>query len=177
MKKLTIFRLDLPTLLLLSLSLLGCTHLSVKHLRKNPWTLNSNQTLEMSFWRFEYEGTFINNTYMIKGVAYPKKDVIPGWAEWIQDLWLSAYLSDINGYVVARDIKVYQPCKLDYNQGVKFEFVLQPEKLPSAGPLFVTFGYTMQLTSNQFDKSAIAKRPLTGDKGNVFYASQWAMTR
>ena len=177
MKRYTLPQLRPITIIFLSLLFIGCTHLSVKHLRKNPWSLNTNQTLDMSFWRFEYEGTFINNTYNIRGVAYPKKEVIPAWAEWIQDLWLSAYLSDINGHVVARDIKVYLPRKLDYDKGVEFEFVLQPEKLPSAGPLFVTFGYTMQLTSHQFDKPPLIDRPLTGNKSNVFYASQGAMTR
>jgi hypothetical protein len=154
---------------------LGCTHLSVKHLSKKPWSLNTSQTLDMRFWTFEYKTFFIDNSYNIKGVAYPKKEVIPAWAEWIQDLWFSAYLSDINGHVVAKDLKVYLPSKLDYLKGVQFEFQLQPEKLPSAGPLFVTFGYSMQLTPHQFVK--VTDRPLTGEETRVFYASQGALTR
>jgi hypothetical protein len=147
----------------------GCSHLSVRHLIRRPWTLETVQTLDMKFWRFEYTASPGPDSFVIHGRAYPL-EAVPPWVNWIQDLWFEAYLADTSGEVIAKDLRLYQPRDLERDKGVYFEFNLRPSKLGDPGQLFVTFGYRMKLSE---------KRPETPDAplGRVFFASEGALTR
>lgn len=153
----------------------GCSHLSVRHMEKNPFKLDQTDQLSMRYWNFEYASTVENGNYVVKGVAMPKTGVIPGWAEWLHDFWLSVYLSDDQGKVLAKDLEVFPAQKLDFAQGITFEFVMEPEKMPSSKGIFLTFGYRMSLTEGRFQSPDLS-RPLTGEQ-SVFFASEGAVAR
>ncbi|WP_052507125.1 hypothetical protein [Desulfonatronovibrio magnus] len=165
----------LALFLLIVFLLVGCSHLSVRHLAKNPFQLNETNHLSMRYWNFEYMTVVDNGDYIVRGVAMPKTSVIPGWAEWLHDFWISVYLSDEKGVVLAKDLKVFPTQKLDRVHGVNFEFQMEPEKMPSSQDTYLTFGYRMRMTESQFH-SPETDRPLTGDK-SVFFASEGALAR
>ncbi len=152
----------------------GCTHLSVGHLQKNPLHLNQAENLSMRYWDFQYVSTVENGRYAVTGIAYPKTNVMPGWGEWLHDFWLSVYLSDDRGMVLASDMKVYPTQKVD-PEGVQFEFSMSPERMPAARDIFVTFGYRMSLTESRF-RGPTYEKPLTGEQ-SVFFASEGALAR
>jgi hypothetical protein len=70
--------------------------------------------------------------------------------------------------VLAKDLRLYLPTSLDHDKGVPFEFHLTPESLGSSGPLYISFGYRMELT---------AQKNTMGAQGTsqVFFASQGAL--
>jgi hypothetical protein len=146
----------------------GCAHLSVVHLDKNPWTLGQQETLVMRYWEFSYSSRLEENTLIISGTAKPVAGAIPEWATWIQDLWMQIYLSDDQSRVLAKDLRLYLPTGLDHEKGVPFEFHLTPESLGSSGPLYISFGYRMELTAEKNTLGA-------GAPGKVFFASQGAL--
>ncbi|RQD59382.1 MAG: hypothetical protein D5R98_07700 [Desulfonatronovibrio sp. MSAO_Bac4] len=165
----------LVCILILALFMAGCSHLSVRHLEKNPFQLDQTDQLSMRYWNFEYISMVENGNYVVKGVAMPKSEVIPGWAEWLHDFWISVYLSDDQGRVLARDLMVFPTQKLDPVEGVRFEFVMEPEKMPSSKDIFLTFGYRMSLTEDRFQTPDLS-RPLTGEQ-SIFFASEGAVAR
>ncbi|MBG0775054.1 MAG: hypothetical protein H0S85_01295 [Desulfovibrionaceae bacterium] len=161
----------------------GCSQLSVRHLNRNPWVVNTGQTLDMKFWRFDYEAVPFRNSFGVRGVARPRADRLPEWASWVEELWLAAYLSDSQGRVVAKDLLVSLPKPLSPETGVPFEFILEPEDLGDAGPLFLTFGYRMVLTPGakgpdaKPEANAKQEAGAKGDKRKVFFANEGALTR
>ncbi len=157
------------------LMLAGCSHLSVKHLSSNPLSFDQEEHLQMRYWHFSYVSQVENDYYLVKGIGYPRQESLPGWGKWMHNLWISAYLSDDEGRVVARDLKVYPTQELDPDNGVPLEFRLKPEKMPASEDIFVTFGYRMQLTESRYSDPR-TQRPLTGEK-SVFFASEKALTR
>ncbi|MCA1742959.1 MAG: hypothetical protein ABR542_04445 [Desulfonatronovibrio sp.] len=162
-------------ILILVACMAGCSHLSVRHMEKNPFKLDQTDQLSMRYWNFEYTSTVKNGDYVVKGLAMPKTGVIPGWAEWLHDFWISVYLSDEQGRVLAKDLVVFPTQKLDPAAGINFEFVMEPEKMPSSKGVFLTFGYRMSLTENRFQSPELS-RPLTGEQ-SVFFASEGAVVR
>ncbi|WP_051617007.1 hypothetical protein [Desulfonatronovibrio hydrogenovorans] len=164
-------------ILLLSVLLFmaGCSHLSVRHLDKNPFSLNQTDHLGMRFLDFEYVSMVENGDYVVTGVALPKTDVLPGWAEWLHDFWLAVYLSDEKGKVLARDHQVFSTRRLDPVDGIPFEFRLEPEKMPVTRDIFLTFGYRMNLSESRYVRPSQDK-PLTGER-SVFFASEGALAR
>jgi len=169
MKKNIIFLMILLTFLA------GCSHLSVRHLQKNPFHLNKAEQLSMRYWDFEYVSLVENGDYVVSGVALPRTEALPQDADWLHDFWLSVYLSDHRGIVLAKDLDVFPTQKLDPVEGVKFEFRMSPERMPSTKHIFLTFGYRMSLTESK-EHSPLRKKPLTGDK-SVFFASEGALAR
>lgn len=162
-------RLPLTVALIATLALLAaCSHLSVIHLDKRPWTLGQQDRLTMRYWEFSYSSRLVDNKLVVTGTAKPVAGAIPPWAAWIQDLWMQIYLSDDQSRVLAKDLRLYLPMPLDHEKGVPFEFHLTPEALGSSGPLHVSFGYRMELTAekNTFGSSATPQ---------VFFASQGAL--
>ncbi len=155
--------------------LTGCSHLSVRHLQKNPFHLNQAEQLSMRYWDFEYVSLVENGDYVINGIALPKTEALPSGAEWLHDFWLSVYLSDNRGIVLAKDLDVFPTQKLDPDKGIKFEFRMSPERMPSTKKIFLTFGYRMSLTESEYH-SPLRERPLTADK-SVFFASEGALAR
>jgi len=152
----------------------GCSHLSVKHLDKNLLHPDQTERLSMRYWDFEYVGTVENGDYIVKGLAFPKTEILPGWAEWLHDFSLSAYLSDEKGRVLARDLTVYPTQKVE-PEGVRFDFSMSPERMPDPGNIFLTFGYRMSLTEGRFE-TPLHEKPLTGER-SVFFASEGALAR
>ncbi|WP_051307294.1 hypothetical protein [Desulfomicrobium escambiense] len=155
-------------LVLLTLLVASCAHLSVVHLDKKPWTLGQQETLAMRYWEFTYTSRLEDNRLIVTGTAKPVADAIPVWATWIQDLWMQIYLSDDSSRVLAKDLRLYLPTGLDRDKGVPFEFHLTPESLGSSGPLFISFGYRMELTAEKSTQG-------TANKAEVFFASQGAL--
>lgn len=159
------------TLLTLTVFLLltACSHLSVLHLDKQPWTLGQQNTLAMRYWDFTYTSRLQDNTLIVTGTAKPIPGTLPPWAVWIQDLWLQIYLSDDDSLVLAKDLRLYLPTPLDPTEGVPFEFHLKPENLGSSGPLFISFGYRMELSAGHDSPPGPDGTP------RVFFASQGAL--
>ena len=155
-------------LVLVTLLVASCAHLSVVHLDKKPWTLGQQETLAMRYWEFTYTSRLEENKLIVTGTAKPVAGAIPEWATWIQDLWLQIYLSDDSSRVLAKDLRLYLPTHLDPEKGVPFEFHLTPQSLGSSGPLYISFGYRMELTA---EKSTLG----ANSKADVFFASQGAL--
>ncbi len=158
----------LMLIILATLLMAGCAHLSVVHLDKNPWSLGQENTLAMRYWEFSYTSQLVDNKLVVSGTAKPVAGAIPEWATWIQDLWMQIYLSDDQSRVLAKDLRLYLPTVLDHGKGVPFEFHLAPESLGSSGPLYISFGYRMELTAEKNTLGANAP-------GKVFFASQGAL--
>ncbi|MDY0226905.1 hypothetical protein SAMN04488082_12110 [Desulfomicrobium apsheronum] len=156
------------SLVIAVLLLTGCAHLSVVHLDKNPWTLGQQETLVMRYWEFNYTSRLEDNRLIVSGTAIPVAGAIPEWATWIQDLWMQIYLSDDQSRVLAKDLRLYLPTSLDHEKGVPFEFHLTPESLGSSGPLYISFGYRMELTAEKNTLGAAGT-------SQVFFASQGAL--
>ena len=155
-------------LVLLSLLMAACAHLSVVHLDKKPWTLGQQDALAMRYWEFSYTSRMEDNRLIVMGTAMPVAGAIPPWANWIQDLLMQVYLSDDQSRVLAKDLRLYLPTALDREKGVPFEFHLTPQSLGSSGPLYISFGYRMELTAEKSTQGASAQ-------SQVFFASQGAL--
>lgn len=147
----------------------GCTHLSVRHLQRQPWVLEQNQELVTKFWRFDYQVLPMGDHFGVRGRAYPLESV-PEWAHSIRDLWLAAYLSDENSFVIADDIRVFEPQELNRDRGLGFEFTLKPDGLGAGGRLYLSFGYRMVLGDGQAEKAG------SNQGQDVFFASEGALT-
>jgi len=159
----------LKTILVLAILLVtSCAHLSVVHLDKKPWTLGQQDSLAMRYWEFSYTSRLEDNKLVVTGTARPVASAIPEWANWIQDLWMQIYLSDDRSRVLAKDLRLYLPTRLDRENGVPFEFHLAPQSLGSSGPLYVSFGYRMELTAEKNTMGAMGT-------SEVFFASQGAL--
>ncbi len=166
------YLLCLFTGLLLLLS--GCSYQSVCHLHKQRWSLDKNKTLEMKYLRFNYSCKQLASSLRVSGTAFPKKGVIPEWANWTKEIWLGVYLSDQNAKVIAKEIHVLPPNKFEPEQGFPFQMALKPHNMGSPGPLFITFGYRLVLTDQKQSDSALQK---ASKKEKVFFASESALTR
>lgn len=154
----------------------GCSTLNVRHLVRQPWMSGKQQTLEMKYWRFEYTCLTVDGVLGVKGTAYPIPTVIPDNARWVADLWIGVYLSDAQGQVLAKDLRVYLPRTLDYKQGVDFEFPLKPQDVGGKGPLYVTFGYRTVLTpSENYAASEAEVHDPDNVNPNVFFCSEGAL--
>ncbi len=142
----------------------ACATQSVGHLNRNPWLVNTPQTLEMEYWSFKYTSVPLTSRFGLSGTAYPILDKVPASLDTLEELWLAAYLSDAQGRIVAKDLRVYLPRELKGDSGVDFEFILEPEDVGRSGPLYVTFGYRMVLSQK-------------GAPDNVFFATQGAVNQ
>jgi len=158
---------------LLTLSLLlglgGCAQTSVQHLKRQPWKLGAQQTLDAKFWRFSFECMTQKDSLGVRGVALPNLAMIPEWASNIDELWLAVYVNDARGRVLAKNLLVLLPRPLDRNRGVSFEFLLEPEDIGQTEQLFVTFGYRMMLSDGQ--------PPVDGKQPRIFFANEGAVTK
>jgi hypothetical protein len=164
-------------LLLCLILLAGCSQLSVRHMKRMPWVVNSPQALEMKYWRFHFESMPLPGKFGVRGTAYPLSRNLPEWAERIDTLWLAAYLSDSQGRVLAKDLQVYLPRPLDPVNGVPFEFILEPHDLGRAGQLYLTFGYRMELTPEPGDEAAQGPDATAGEEGrDGFFAFEGPLT-
>jgi hypothetical protein len=167
-----ITRFAIPLALAAAMALLGCSHLSVRHLNRQPWSLDSPRTLELKVFSFEYQAAPQKDSFIVDGVARPNPERVPPWADWLDELWLAAYLCDYRGIVLAKDLRLYPPQELPRGEAIHFTFNLEPQELES-GSLFVTFGYRVTLLD------APGQRPDKNSKDRdrqVFFASESAVT-
>lgn len=154
---------------------LGCSYQSVHHLKRQTWAPNSPRTLTMNYLTFTYTCGQRETSLSVQGRAFPRKDTIPGWAGWIDDIWLGAYLSDNNGRVLAKSLQILPPQTLNPEEGLAFEFSLKPHDMGSPGPVFVSFGYRLVLTAREPKKTM--EVPGKNEDERVFFASESALTR
>lgn len=157
-------------LVLVAVFAAGCVHMTVRHLKRQPWVLEQPQELSTKFWRFEYQVVPMRDRFGVRGVAYPLESM-PGWADWIRDLWMAVYLADENSHVIADDIRVFIPQELDRDKGLRFEFILKPNDLGAGGKLYLSFGYRMVLAKGPADSSE------EGQESEVFFASEGALSQ
>ncbi len=142
--------------------LAGCSQPRVEHLNSNPFSPGQEELLDMTYWQFRYITETDNHGYLVKGSAHVPPGRPPVLREWIHNLRLSAYLSDKNGVVLASDSRSYFTLKQSPETSVPFEFQLKPRNMPASQDVYVTFGYSMDLTDQQF-YDARFERPLTGE--------------
>lgn len=164
--------------MVLTLVLLGCSYASVGHLQRQPWALNSQQELDMRFWRFSFMATSASGSYTVAGRALPLTAHLPAEATWIEDLWLAAYLCDEQGRVLAQDLTVFSGLPLDPEEGVPFRFTLKPDRLNRSASLQITFGYNMTLAGQETapDQEKPEAKGRQGEKG-AFFAHEGALIR
>lgn len=162
-------RLILISVLLAAVIAAGCAHMTVRHLKRDPWVLEQPRELTMKFWRFEYQVVPMRDRFGVRGTAYPLQSV-PEWADWVRDLWMAVYMADENSHVIADDIRVFVPQELDRENGLDFEFILKPGGLGAGDKLYVTFGYRMVLARSPADSDESGKAP------EVFFASEGALS-
>lgn len=138
----------------------GCSQMSVRHLDRTPWATGEGKTLQLKFWRFEYAVEPREDGYRVHGEAYPVKETMPDWVDWIDELRMVAYISDASGKVLADDEYDVLPGPLRADRGVPVEFSLEADDAGDA-PLFLTFGYRMALGKGKSSGVAIPPdRPL-----------------
>ncbi|MCF8104636.1 MAG: hypothetical protein K9K64_04075 [Desulfohalobiaceae bacterium] len=165
----------LSGLLAVIFSLAGCAYQSVAHLKRNPWQPEKEQTLNMNYLVFDYTCRQETESLSVSGMARLKSKSVPDWAVQAKDVWLGAYLSDQRGGILAKDLIILQTGRLDIQKGFAFDFELTPESMGSAGPLFITFGYRLVLTTDQQKGRTISTESDSKSEENVFFASESAM--
>ncbi len=156
----------LACLLLLAAGLFACTRLNVEHLEKNPWLVNAEQNMTMQFWAFDYRIVPMRDQFGVRGRASIQQAAVPERVDYIEDMWLACYLSDREGDVLAQDIRVFAPRSTQEAEDIDFDFILKPEHI-EAGPLFISFGYRMVMTSD----------PSGNAEELPFFASEGALSR
>lgn len=158
----------LCALVLAAALLSGCAQapLSVGHLQRDPWSLEEPRSLMTNFMRFDYQVLPVGGAAGIKGWAYLDTRKLPEWAKWVDSLRFTAYLCDPDGHVIAQDSRTFLPREARTEEGIGFEFILQPEQWGQR-PLFISFGYRLVLTEG---------RGAQGGKG-PFFANEDAITR
>jgi hypothetical protein len=152
----------------------GCTYQSVHHLKRQAWEVDNQNTLSMDYLTFSYICGQQEASLSVQGRAYPRKEAIPEWAGWIDDIWLGAYLSDQSGRVLASSLRILSPQPLKPEEGLPFEFNLKPNDMGSPGPVFISFGYRLVLTPKESSRDS-GQPPQ--DPKNIFFASESALTR
>ena len=155
--------------------LTGCSPLSVKHLPRNQLVPNQTDVISLDFWDFQYVARMEGDRYSVTGKALPNTKVWPGLAEWFQDLDFSAYLSDGEGVVLARDHNSYLTRRM-VPEGVDFSFAIPLEAVPSDTETFLTFGYRMTLTESEFQAAPRRGESFFSDV-DVFSAQQGPVPR
>ena len=132
--------LALTGILLLS----GCTGQTVQHLPNNLWHDETTQTLTMRYFSFQYHIEPIGREVRIVAEAYPKALALPDWASWYGEGYLSIYLADEEGNVLAMHEQKLAPCPLRRESGLPLEarFDLGTNR---DRPLYVSFGYRLTL--------------------------------
>ncbi|MCF8038141.1 MAG: hypothetical protein K9K79_02395 [Desulfohalobiaceae bacterium] len=155
--------------------LTGCAYQSVAHLKRNPWQPEKKQTLNMNYLVFDYTCRQERESLSVNGLARLKQDSVPDWAVRARDVWLGAYLSDQRGSILAKDLIILQAGKLDIQKGFAFGFDLTPQSMGSAGPLFITFGYRLVLTTDQQKGQIKSAETDLESEADVFFATESAL--
>ncbi len=164
------------SLAILVLAAASCATQSVRHLKQQPWSLGEPQSMQTNYLRFDFLCTQDPGGLKVQGAAYPLEDgPIPDWAIWARDLWLGAYLSDRSGQVLAQEVRILPPQHLNQLHPIRFDFVLEPHSMGEPGPVFISFGYRLVLSSEPGSSPAEDKD--AGEESPIFFASESALTR
>jgi hypothetical protein len=154
-------------------ALAGCSHLSARHLHRQPWVLNVPQSLAMTYWTFDFEAVPSSGKFTVRGEARPRREAVAPDLDRVDDLWLAAYLCDAKGRVLTKAIAFNDPATLDFGRPVPFSFTLSPKDV-EGGPLFIAFGYRMVLSSSHGAPTGPAGETR---RTEPFFASEGAVTR
>ncbi len=155
--------------------LVGCSNVSVKHMRSILWKSGEAQTLALRYWRFDFEAVPFQESFGIRGAATPILDEAPAWAVWIDDLSIAAYLCDANGRILGQAQKAFLPGQLNAQTSVPFEFIMEAEEPDDPRGIYVTFGYRMVLTDGVAQPAATLRQGEA--EPHVFFASEGALNR
>ncbi len=135
--------IPLFAVLILAVLLAGCAQKSVRHLDRAPLAPGKSESLSLRFWRFEYTVQQQAESYRLLGRAYPLRDALPEWADWIDELSIAAYVSNASGTVLVEEQRNQLPGPLG-DKGVAIDFTLDRDDVDE-GQIFLTFGYRMTL--------------------------------
>lgn len=164
-----------PALLLALLCLLGsgCARLSVSHLETRPLIMGSSGTLTMKYFAFAYAASLDDEAYALRGHATARPNALPAWADRLEELTITVYLSDAHGQVVARAEKTYPGMRLTPDAVIPFSFRLLPETGLAPGALSVSFGYKAVFGSSTARQSLPGLAP--PPPGAAFFAGEGAV--
>jgi len=166
--------------LLLAVSAAACSYQSVSHLNRQQWVFNEQRSLEMNYLNFRYICHQDESGVSLRGRALPKHQSLPSWAAWTKEIWLGAYLSDKNGKLLAKQIKLLPQQKFRSRTGYPFQFQLHPRDVGRPGPVYISFGYRLVLTARPPGEESPSASGEPGDseeEERVFFASESALTR
>ncbi|MFW5819179.1 MAG: hypothetical protein ACOCVE_04980 [Desulfovermiculus sp.] len=164
------------SLAILVLAASSCATQNVRHLKQQPWSLDEPQSMQTNYLRFDFLCSQDPGGLKVQGAAYPLEDgPIPDWAIWARDLWLGAYLSDRSGQVLAQEVRILPPQLLTQLHPIRFDFALEPHSMGEPGPVFISFGYRLVLSSEP--GSSPSRDKDSGQESPVFFASESALTR
>jgi hypothetical protein len=151
----------------------GCARLSVSHLDPRPLVVGGTGTETMKYFGFTYVVVLDSGAYGLRGRATPVPAALPAWADRLEELTITAYLSDPSGRVLAQAEKTYPGMALAPGATMPFSFRLLPDEGLLPGSLAVSFGYKAV-----FGSSA-ARQTLPGlgppPAGTVFFAGEGAL--
>ncbi len=160
-------------LLLFMLMFSACAQHSVKHLSRHPWMEGIAQTLPMKYWIFNYTTLCgPENLFQVTGTARPQKENIPDWGRWLKSLSLAVYLCNDKGNVLASQHQTIPGQNMPYDKGVPFSFRLNQKRLNQTRPLFVTFGYQMEIVKDCGTRNEKSEPERIGEHDEIFFASQ-----
>jgi hypothetical protein len=164
--------------LLLVLPAAACSYQSVSHLNRQQWMLDERRCLEMNYLDFRYICRQSESGVSLRGRAFPRTSALPSWASWTKEIWLGAYLSDKDGKLLAKQIKLLPQQKFRPHAGYPFHFQLRPRDVGKPGPVYISFGYRLVLTpASSEEGSASGEQEETNGEERVFFASESALTR
>ncbi len=132
-------------LALVGMLLCGCTGRTVQHLPSNLWHGETAQAIAMRYLSFQYHVEPVGRDLHIVAEAYPEALALPDWALWYGEIYLSIYLADEEGNVLAQHEERLEPRPLRREAALpleaRFELGTNRDR-----PLYVSFGYRVMLT-------------------------------
>ncbi|MFP4168780.1 MAG: hypothetical protein ACLFSY_08060 [Desulfonatronovibrionaceae bacterium] len=154
----------------------GCIRPSVGHLPQKPFaSCASEQKITTKNLEFVYQAGIENGKLMVRGIAFPRDEYIPGWAKTFQDLSIYVYLTDSKGRILDKGLKTFLPQKLDRGKGHSFVLTLTPASGQSEEPLYIAFGYSMRLSPKPPYSGRIQDTPFSDDTSDTFSAREGAV--
>ncbi|WP_416950517.1 hypothetical protein [Oleidesulfovibrio sp.] len=125
------------------------------HLAHETWGNTENSQIDMKFWRFQYSTVDLGETVGVIGNALPNSELYPEWTSWYGQLTITAYLSDANGTVIAKDSHSYLPRPIGAERTIPLEFTFEADTVDA---YYISFGYRMVLTEHSPDVVSGAQR-------------------
>lgn len=133
-------------LLVLVLSLCGCTHLTAQHLQRAPLLAERQHPVAMRHVTFDYTATPIDREIGIIGTVRITRASLPAWVTFVSQYSISAYICDTAGNVLASHDVDLIPRPLEDALNIPFEMRVPLGFKPDAQPLQIAFGYRLIAT-------------------------------